>query len=408
MIIKIKLLKSSKLKGKKMLKDVEIIRKKLKENGYTNKSIDYKEFLELYEPYRKEMKEKEFAEILGVSYCNHDNMKYKGRRIKILKEENNISEERKEEIRENLRKNGYTNKSINYQEFLELYEPYRKEMKEIEFAKILGILYGNHSMMKNKGQRARILKEQNKISEERVEEIRKTLKENGYTNKLINYKEFLELYKPYKKEMKETEFAEILVISYSNYSNIKNKGKRAKILKEKNKIREERVEEIRGEQKEKGYTNKSINYQEFLELYESYKKEMKEIEFAEILGISYSNYNHMKNQGKRTIILKEEKKMSEKRKEEIRKTLKENGYTNKLINYQEFLELYEPYKKEIKETEFAEILKISLFRYRKTKYEGTKTRIRIEEEKKVSEECKEKIRETLRKNGYTNKLINYK
>ena len=47
----------------------------------------------------------------------------------------------------------------------------------------------------------------------REEEIIKSLKKQGYTNKVIDYQEFLELYKPYKDEMPETEFAEILGIS---------------------------------------------------------------------------------------------------------------------------------------------------------------------------------------------------
>lgn len=38
-----------------MLKDIEIIRKKLKEEGYTNKPISYQEFKSLYEPYRQEI-----------------------------------------------------------------------------------------------------------------------------------------------------------------------------------------------------------------------------------------------------------------------------------------------------------------------------------------------------------------
>ena len=63
---------------------------------------------------------------------------------------------REEEIVKNLKKEGYTNKLIDYQEFLELYKPYKDEMPEIEFAEILGISYGNHKNMKNIGTRAKI------------------------------------------------------------------------------------------------------------------------------------------------------------------------------------------------------------------------------------------------------------
>ena len=71
------------------------------------------------------------------------------------------------------------------------------------------------------------------IWEER-EKIRKELKDKGYTNKFINYQEFLELYDLNKGLMVEKEFAEILGITYDGYLNIKNKGQRTKILKEEN------------------------------------------------------------------------------------------------------------------------------------------------------------------------------
>ena len=148
--------------------------------------------------------------------------------------------ERKEEIRKILKEKGYSNKPITYQEFLELYEPYKEEMKESDFAGILEISYGNHGGMKYKGQRAIILKEEKEIPEERKEEIRKGLKEKGYSNKLITYQEFLELYKPYKEEMKEKKFAEIIGISYGNYHHMKNHGTRTKIkfnYKELNRIK---------------------------------------------------------------------------------------------------------------------------------------------------------------------------
>ena len=52
---------------------------------------------------------------------------------------------------------------ITYQEFLELYEPYKEEISEIEFAEILGISYGNYLTIKNKETRAKIFKKINTI-----------------------------------------------------------------------------------------------------------------------------------------------------------------------------------------------------------------------------------------------------
>ena len=47
--------------------------------------INYAEFLRLYSAYRTEMSETEFAEIIGISYANKNNMKNKGTNAKILK-----------------------------------------------------------------------------------------------------------------------------------------------------------------------------------------------------------------------------------------------------------------------------------------------------------------------------------
>ncbi len=357
-----------------MLREEEII-KSLKEQGYTNKLIDYQEFLELYKPYKDEMTEKDFAEILGISYSNHKSIKHTERRAKILKENINLSEQRKEEIIKSLKKQGYTSKLIHYQEFLELYKPYKDEMTEIKFAEILGISYSNYMNIKHKGKRAKILKEKINLPEEGREEIRESLKKQGYTNKLIDYQEFLELYKPYKDEMTEIKFAKILGISYDNHYSMKNRGTRAKMLKEDINLSEEGKEEIRENLKKQGYTNKLIDYQEFLELYRSYKNQMPEIKFAEVLGISYGNHNVMKNNGQRAKILKEETNLSAEGKEEIIKSLKEQSYTNKLIYYEEFLELYKPYKDEMTEIKFAEILGISYSNHYSMKNTGTRAKI---------------------------------
>ncbi len=383
----------------------EIIEDLIKK-GYRNKLIDYQEFLELYNPYEKEMSEKEFARVIGISYGNHNNMKNSGTRARVLKKENKITEKRKEEIREDLIKRDYTNKLIYYQEFLELYKPHEKEMSEIEFAEILGISYGNYSSIRNKRQRAKILKKQNKITDERKEKIREDLIKKGYTNKSIDYQEFLELYKPYEKGMSEIEFAEILGIYYSNYMKIRNEERRAKILKEENKIPGERKEEIIEDLREKGYRNKLIYYQEFLELYKPYQKGMSEVDFAKILGISYVNYMSMKKRETKAKVLKEENKIQEKRKEEIREDLIKRGYTKKLIDYQEFLELYNPYEKEMSEVEFAEILGIFYSNYEHMKNGGTRARV-LKEENKIPDERKGEIREDLIKRGYAKKSIDY-
>ena len=133
--------------------------------------------------------------------------------------------------------------------------------------------------------------------EERYNEIREQLISQGYANKHITYSEFLAIYEPYKEEMSEKEFIHVLGISYSNLQSIKHENKKAIILKKKlgKKTFETFKKLIVSNLIQKGYRNKSIDYNEFLSLYEPYKEKLKESEFASILGISYGSWQSMKN-----------------------------------------------------------------------------------------------------------------
>ena len=85
-------------------------------------------------------------------------------------------EERYSEIREELIKQGYANKHITYSEFLAIYRPYKKEMSEKEFIHVLGITYGNWQNIKNKGQRAIILKNEKSDDEQKkLEELKQSI-----------------------------------------------------------------------------------------------------------------------------------------------------------------------------------------------------------------------------------------
>ena len=415
---------------KKQLKELkQFIVSDLKKRGYTNKKIDYNEFLRLYEPYKDKFKESEFASILGISYSNLQSMKNKGTRAIILKQvktddENKKLEELKKSIVLDLRKRGYTNKKIDYKEFLRIYEPYKEKFKESEFANILGISYRNWQYIKNQGRKTIILKKE--LSKEKKKELEQLkqlivsdLIQKGYRNKKIDYKEFLRLYEPYRDKLKESEFASVLEISYSNLRYIKCNGTRATIIKqeisrdEKEKLQHFIIFDLR----KRGYINKKIDYKEFLSLYEPYRGKLKENEFANIIGISYGNWKNIKNLEQRAIILKNEKsddkqKELEEIKQFIVSDLRKRGYTNKKIDYKEFLRIYEPYKDKFKEREFAAIIGISYSNWPNIKYRGSRVTILKNEisddEKRKLEELKKFIVSDLKKNGYTNKKIDYK
>ena len=285
------------------------IRKKLIAQGYANKRITYKEFLSLYESYKEEMSEKEFANVLGISYGNWQNIKHRNEKAVILKKDmtDEDREKLKQEIVSELIERGYQNKRIDYTEFLKLYEPYRIKLKESEFASILGISYSNLQHIKHRNEKAVILKKDmtNEDREKLKQEIVSELIERGYQNKGIDYTEFLKLYEPYRIKLKESEFASILGILNSNLRNMKYNRNQKTIIIKKDKTDEEKKrleQEIVSELIERGYQNKSIDYAEFLKLYEPYRTKVKESSFANILGISYKNWQNIKNSRSKCII----------------------------------------------------------------------------------------------------------
>ena len=397
----------------------------LTQKGYGDKKIDYNEFLSLYEPYRGEVKESEFASILGISYGNWQSIKNKGQRAIILKKkiEKQELEELKKFIISDLTQKGYGDKKIDYNEFLSLYEPYKEKLKESEFASILGITYGNWKNVKNKGRRATILKKS--IEKKELEELKQfivsDLTQKGYGDKKIDYNEFLSLYEPYKEKLKESEFANILGMSYASWQAIKNRGQRAKILKqEKSACKKAELKELEhfivSDLTQKGYGDKKIDYNEFWSLYEPYRSKLKESEFANILGISYSSWQHLKNKKQKVIILKKEIPDDEKKNlEELEKwillDLIQKGYKNKNIDYNEFLRLYAPYKEKFKEDEFANILGISYSNLRHIKNDGQRAIILKKRKISIRKYRIERIRTfySIRFNqkGYKNKSIDY-
>ena len=324
-------------------------------NGYSNKKIDYAEFLELFEIYKNDMTELEFAKILEITPNTYYKLKLNKTKAVILKRKE-PPQDIKEKIQNDLRKAGYLSKIINYQEFLTLYENYKLYITEKEFAVILNITEGAYRSIKYSKGRTVILKELQQLTIN-TNEIRKKILEEGYLNKLITYDEFLKLYNPYKNELKEQEFASILDISLYAYKGLK-KGSKAKILKF-NEISEKLKEDIKITLIELGYLNKIIDFNKFLELYRPYRKYMTDIQFAGILGISFNGLNNLKKSYKNNVVILKPDKVAEDKIENIKKIFIDKKYVNKRISYQEFLQLYAPYKNEMSELQFATILQIS-------------------------------------------------
>ena len=210
---------------------------------------------------------------------------------------NEIIEKEKKEIITALIKQGNANRTIDYSKFLNLYTKYKEIMSKEEFANILGINYETLRNLKRKNSKTLILKQ--KASEEMKNNIKNNLLQNGYSNKKIDYKEFLILYEKYKNIITEKDFASIIGITYSRYKNIKNRGGKTKIL-ETEIDKKQILTEI-----DKKYGSILVDYNQFLVIYEPYKSKINsEEKFAEIIGITRSSFRSIKDKGTRTQILK--------------------------------------------------------------------------------------------------------
>lgn len=311
-----------------------------------------------------------------------------------------IVSQEKEKIIAELYDKGYSNTTVNYEGFLSIYEPYKELMGELEFAYLLGLSYEKFRSLRTKRTKTIILIQN--VSNEMQEEIRMNLLNRGYCNKMINYEEFLELYKPFSKSITEKEFSKIIRMSYSTYRNIKNRGGKTTILRTD--IDPEKIKtEINKE-----YGSITITYGQFLNMYEKYKTQINnEGKFAEILGISVSNFNSMKNNGTRARILKKIE-VSEELGQEIKNFILQKGYNHKLITYAEFLTLYKQYDNKISEQEFAKVIGITSTKYRNMRYYNNKTYVYGKSKKMVPDKKREKeIYNELINRGYANKTIHY-
>ena len=158
-------------------------------------SIDYKEFQELYEPYKDIMSEHEFAEILEIKYYSFNGVKSNGRKARVLKsKQEGLPEEEKKKIIEELltgeKVKVKVGQSIDYKEFQDLYEPYKDKMKEREFARLLGISCDNYYKFKKTGK----VRVQDYYIKEKIDRIRYMLNQEPRYYKKEEIEEISEMY----------------------------------------------------------------------------------------------------------------------------------------------------------------------------------------------------------------------
>jgi hypothetical protein len=224
--IKYKNLNAIILKVKITFEREKQIKEELIVKGYANKKINYAEYLKMYEPYEKEVGEKQFLKILGISERRFYDVKEKGASTFILKQQ--ITKKMKDDIKKELLAD-WQNASISNEEFETIYEKYKYICTEETFADILGISQYNFEKMKNEGQKVTILKKA--LTEEEIINLRNEIIKDGYSNCSLNRETFLNLFKKYGKGIDLKDFCNVLKINYDSYIKLINNVQNAVILK---------------------------------------------------------------------------------------------------------------------------------------------------------------------------------
>jgi len=129
-------------------------------------------------------------------------------------------------------RHAYIEEKINYERFLELYSGY-EYINIYKFAQIiLGINYSNCRSLKTKNSHAIIFKDVIKLDDEKCNQIFELILKqfNLQEGDIINYEQFLFMYKSFKNFLTEDKFAEILGINKSRYYALKYNNVNARII----------------------------------------------------------------------------------------------------------------------------------------------------------------------------------
>lgn len=367
-----------------MIEDLKkIVQKELREKGYYNRLINYQQFCEIYKVYMNQMSEIHFAEIIGLDVKNFYKFKEGKRVSRILKPKyekapKELEDKIKAEIGEQKRQ------GVNYEKIGELHKPYCAEISFNEYARIIGISDTTLKRLKNDPDRIFILKkERRELTQEEKIEIINSIEKKEFED----YQQFLDIYELHKDKIGEREFAELLGISNTSFKMLKAGKRSVKVNLDKTIVLDIDKKQIRKKLLQEGYGNKLIDYSEFKEIYKNYKEKYTESQFREILYISEYSYDDMKYKNSKTRILNCEennKNMEkteqndgnlEKVEEEIRSYIIEQELEYKIIDYEQFIKLYEHFKDKISQNRFSTILGVESIRKKGT---GSKRRIVLE------------------------------
>lgn len=390
------------LKNQKLGDKEKEVKKYLKKKYQLEGSIAYSTFLEIYEELKAYLTQPELAQFMKIGTDSYTDL-----RTGTIKRSGICLEEEEEDLEmiEKLGKKYDLAKEqlILYEYrgegeykgpyFKDLYEEYKEQYTEIEFAKKLGISENNFKSGMKYGGKARKILKNIVLSKEEKEEILEEIIQRFdlIKGQPINLEQFEQIHKPYKLKITKSELAEMLEITEIQRMNLKTR--RAKILKnrelskeEKEKILEDIIKkyDLKKKQLVKYEQEEGEEYKGpyFKEMHQEYKDYFTEIEFANLLQM-YTTKDSLPikhNKGRSEILVNRE--LSESDKKQIQEDII-GKYEGVLIKYKEvnnqgisFKTLYEAYQSKATEVEFAQYIGVGKKSLQNTRYFGKSTIIK--------------------------------
>lgn len=273
--------------------------------------ITYEQFQRLYEKYAGKLSEEMFAEeILDISRVGFKNLKKGKSPNSIILGDIDISEEIKEKVCQEIKKNEhiYKGKRISYEEFLYLYRKYAFVIKEIDFAeKILKINVTQfRELKKGKCKTTRVFNTDDfEVYDEReLKQLRDiVIKENRlHIGDSISGQKFQRLYDTYGFGMSKEVFGEkILDMKPYRIPVILADSNENTIILLNEKVSKDEFKRIRTRflKSREHCIGDMINYKEFTRLYQQYGEKLSEVQFAEkILFITNDNLKAIRQNAK--------------------------------------------------------------------------------------------------------------
>lgn len=273
--------------------------------------ITYEQFQRLYEKYAGKLSEEMFAEeILDISRVGFKNLKKGKSPISIILSNIDISEEIKEKVCQEIKKNAhiYKGKRISYEEFLYLYRKYAFVIKEIDFAeKILKINVTQfRELKKGKCKTTRVFNTDDfeVYDELELRQLRDiVIKENRlHIGDSISGQKFQRLYDTYGFGMSKEFFGEkILDMKPYRIRVILADSNENTIILLNEKVSKDEFKRIRTRflKSREHCIGDMINYKEFTRLYQQYGEKLSEVQFAEkILFITNDNLKAIRQNAK--------------------------------------------------------------------------------------------------------------